>query len=361
MLDMDAMLCEVYNAETAVIIPGSGSYAMEAVARQFATGKKAMSLRNGYFSWRWTDIFETCDIPYKAVVAQAGCVDKQPGCGTSRCPCGSKAQYAPMPIDDLEEYIHKEKPDVFFAPHVETSTGILLPDEYIKRAAAAVHANGGLFVLDCIASGTLWVDMKEMGIDALITAPQKGWTGPACAGIVMLSEDGLEATRRTSGTSLCCNLGKWLSVMDAYKSGGFAYHTTMPTDALVVARDAMVLTKQFGFERARAAALELGARVRSVLCEDRGLVSVAAPGFEAPGVVVVHTDDGAILSKFLGAGTQIAAGVPFKIGEHPGTKTFRIGLFGLDKLADPAVTCASFEEVLNVAVPKAAKAAAAAA
>jgi len=219
---------------------------------------------------------------------------------------------------------------------------------------------GGLFVLDCIASGTIWVDMKECGVDALITAPQKGWTGPACAGIVMLSEAGVEATRRTAGTSLCCNVGKWLSVMDAYKSGGFAYHTTMPTDALVVARDAMALTKQFGFQKAKDHAMELGRRVRSILCEDRGLLSVAADGFASPGVVVVHTDDSAVLSKFLGAGTQIAAGVPFKIGEHPSTKTFRIGLFGLDKLADPARTVSYFEKALDVAVPPAAESARAA-
>jgi len=351
MLDMDELLCDIYGADTAVIIPGSGTYGMEAVARQFATGKKAMVLRNGYFSWRWTDIFDTGDIPSESVVVQAR-------------PCNvvkGKQQFAPPPIEEMEERIRAEKPAVFFTPQVETSTGILLPDEYIARLAAAVHEVGGIFVLDAIASGTVWIDMKKNGIDALITAPQKGWSGPACAAIVMLSERGVEATRATPGTSLACNLGKWLSVMDSYKSGGFAYHTTMPTDALVVARDAMMVTRDFGFDRAKQAAFELGGLVRGVLQGDRGLVSVAAPGFESPGVVVVHTDDTAVLSKFLSAGTQIAAGVPFKLGESEDTKTFRIGLFGIDKLADPTATVKHFERALDVAVPPAIAAPAAAA
>lgn len=201
MLDMDELLCDIYGADTAVIIPGSGTYGMEAVARQFATGKKAMVLRNGYFSWRWTDIFDTGDIPSESVVVQAR-------------PCNvveGKQQFAPPPIEEMEERIRAEKPAVFFTPQVETSTGILLPDEYIARLAAAVHEVGGIFVLDAIASGTVWIDMKKNGIDALITAPQKGWSGPACAAIVMLSERGVEATRATPGTSLACNLGKWLS------------------------------------------------------------------------------------------------------------------------------------------------------
>jgi len=340
MLDIGEMLKEVYNAENAVIIPGSGTYAMEAVARHFATNKKAMVLRNGYFSYRWTHIFETCDIPSEHIIVKA-----QP-----QGP-GIQAQYAPCPIEELEAMIASEKPAVLFAPHVETSTGILLPDEYIQRASAAVAREGGLFVLDCIASGTVWTDMQALGVDVLISAPQKGWTGPSCAGLVMLGKRGVEATRASKGTSFVVDLRKWLELMDAYEAGGFMYHATMPTDALAQFRDVMLETKDFGFQKAHDAAWELGGRVREYMCEEKGLVSVAAPGFQSPGVVVVHTEDSGVVGKFIAAGTQIAAGVPFMIGEPEGTTTFRIGLFGLDKLRDPAVTTDNLKKAMEVAVP----------
>jgi len=266
-------------------------------------------------------------------------------------PDASPAQYAPCPIEELEEIIAKEKPAVVFAPHVETSTGILLPDDYIKRATAAVHKEGGLFVLDCIASGTVWANMEELGVEVLISAPQKGWTGPSCAGLVMLSARGAEATRATKGTSFVVDLRKWLELMDSYEAGGFMYHATMPTDALATFRDVMLETKDFGFDRAHDAAWELGTNVRKLMCEEKGLVSVAAPGFESPGVVVVHTEDSAVVGKFIAAGTQIAAGVPFMIDEPEGTTTFRIGLFGLDKLRDPEVTTANLKRAMDVAVP----------
>jgi len=337
MLDIGDMLKEVYNAEHAVIIPGSGTYAMEACARQFATGKKALVLRNGYFSYRWSHIFDACNIPSEHIVLKA----RDVGGG----------QYAPVPIEELEETIAKEKPAVMFAPQVETSTGILIPDEYIKRAAAAMHAQGGLFVLDCIASGTLWADMEALGIDALISAPQKGWTGPSCAGLVMLSKRGAEATRSSTSTSFVVDLRKWLEMMDSYEAGGFMYHATMPTDALATFRDVMLETKEFGFDNAKASAVALGGQVRKLMCEDKGLKSVAAPGFESPGVVVVHTDDAGVVGKFISAGTQIAAGVPFMIGEPEGTKTFRIGLFGLDKLKDPTVTTSNLKRAMDVVLP----------
>jgi aspartate aminotransferase-like enzyme len=340
MLDIGDMLKEVYHAEHAVIIPGSGTYAMEACARHFATNKKAMVLRNGYFSYRWTHIFETCGIPAEEIVVKARPVSE-----------ATPLQYAPCPIDELEEMIAREKPAVVFAPHVETSTGILLPDDYIKRATAAVHAQGGLFVLDCIASGTVWANMEELGVDALISAPQKGWTGPSCAGLVMLSKRGAEATRATKGTSFVVDLKKWLELMDSYEAGGFMYHATMPTDALATFRDVMLETKDFGFDRAASSAWELGTQVRKYMCEEKGLVSVAAPGFESPGVVVVHTEDSGVVGKFIAAGTQIAAGVPFMIDEPEGTTTFRIGLFGLDKLREPSVTTANLKRAMDVAVP----------
>lgn len=244
----------------------------------------------------------------------------------------------------------KERPGVVFAPHVETSTGMILPDEYIKRVADAVHSVGGLMVLDCIASGTVWVDMAATGVDALISAPQKGWTGPSCAGLVMLSDRGADVARATKGSSFVCDLRKWLELMDSYEAGGFMYHATMPTDALVTFRDVMLETKAFGFANAAGGAWELGGMVRKMMCEDKGLVSVAAPGFEAPGVVVVHTADAGVAGKFIQGGTQIAAGVPFMIGEPADTKTFRIGLFGLDKIKNPTKTAAIFQASLDAAV-----------
>jgi len=342
MLDMGSILKEVYHAESAVIIPGSGTYGMEAVARQFVSGKKALVIRNGFFSFRWTQIFDQCSIPSEHTVLKARAVDADPHV---------KSQYAPPPIEEVVATILAEKPAAVFAPQVETSTGIILPDDYIAQMAEAVHSVGGHMVLDCIASGTVWANMEALGVDVLITAPQKGWTGPACAALVMLSKAGTEHTRTTNSTSFVCNLRKWLELMDAYEAGGFMYHATMPTDALVVARDLMVATKEYGYEHIEAQAWDLGRQVRKYMCEEKGLISVAAPGFEAPGVIVVHSDDEAVAGKFLQAGTQIAAGVPFMIGEPEGTKTFRIGLFGLDKLKDPAVTVSHLRKAMDVAVP----------
>jgi aspartate aminotransferase-like enzyme len=378
MTDISAILKETYKAQAAVVIPGSGSYGMEAVARQFVSNKKALVIRNGFFSYRWTQIFDVGRIPSEHVVLKARCVKPQTGCGTNDCACGLKGQYAPPPVDEVVAAIRKERPAVLFAPHVETSTGIILPDAYIAAVAEAMHAIGGLMVLDCVASGTVWVDMQALGVDALITAPQKGWSGPACAGLVMLSARGVEATRTSESSSFAVNLRKWLEVraplsithvpficnrctnvlpprdtlqvMDTYEAGNFSYYTTMPTDALKTARDMMVETRRFGHDRARDAAWDLGRRVRAYLCGEKGLVSVAAPGFEAPGVVVVHTHDAAVAGKFGAVGVQIAAGVPFMVGEPAGTKTFRIGLFGLDKLADPAQTVTNLKAACDQAL-----------
>jgi len=350
MNEMGDILKETYKAEHAVIIPGSGTYGMEAVARQFASGKKAMVLRNGYFSFRWSQIFETGNLCSEHIVLKA-----EPVAGE-----GTKLQYAPHPVEKVVAAIKAEKPAVLMAPHVETSTGIILPPDYIKAVSDAMHEVGGLFVLDAIAAGTVWADMEALGIDALITAPQKGWTGPACAGLVMLSKRGAEATRNTESSSFTVNLRKWLELMDSYEAGGFMYHATMPTDALMIARDAMKETYDAGLDRVESQAWELGTQVRKYMCDEKGLISVAAPGFEAPGVVVVHHDDAGVAAKFLSAGTQIAAGVPFMIGEPEGTKTFRIGLFGLDKLKDPTATTTNLRKALDVAVPEPERVAAAA-
>jgi aspartate aminotransferase-like enzyme len=334
---ISATLKQVYNAKATVIVPGSGTFAMEAVARQFATGKNCLVVRNGWFSFRWTQIFEMGNIPAKSTVIMARPVTE-----------GSSAAFAPAPIDEVVAAIKAEKPDVVFAPHVETSAGIILPDDYIKAITAAVHEVGGIFVLDCIASGTIWVDMEACGVDVLISAPQKGWSGSPCSGLVMLSDRALARIETTTSTSFSCDLKKWLQIMQAYENGGHAYHATMPTDALTSFLAVMQETGAYGFAQAHKSQQELGDRVRAIL-RGKGVKSVAAPGFEAPGVVVSYTDNPEIQSgkKFMAAGLQIAPGVPLKCNEPADFQTFRIGLFGLDKLKDVDRAVASLETVLN--------------
>jgi aspartate aminotransferase-like enzyme len=334
MRDISATLKKVYGAHAVVVVPGGGTYGMESVARQLATGKRAAVIRNGFFSYRWTQIFEMGAIPAAATVLQA-----------RRTSEAANAPWVPAPIDEVEAHIRADKPDVVFAPHVETASGILLPDEYLKRVAAAVHAVGGLFVLDCIASGTLWVDMKALDVDVLISAPQKGWSGTPAAGLVMLGERARERVVASKSTSFALDLGKWLQIMETYESGGHAYHATMPTDSLRRLRELMAETERFGFEHARKRQIELGRRVRKLLGE-RGLPSVAGPGYEAPCVVVSYTKDADIVARFARAGAQVAAGVPLMCGEPADYRAFRIGLFGLDKLADVDGTVARLEEKL---------------
>ncbi len=322
MTDISALLKEVYGAQAAVLVPGSGTFGMEAVARQFATGKKAMVVRNGWFSYRWTQIFEMGSIPAQEMVLKARRVSDDP-----------QAAWVPCPAHEVAARIRADKPDVVFAPHVETSAGMILPDDYLRTVADAVHEVGGLLVLDCIASGAMWVDMRATGVDVLVSAPQKGWSGsPACA-MVMLSERARAAIDHTTSTSFACDLRKWLQVMEAYEKGTHTYHTTMPTDALARLRDVMVETRQYGFEKVRQEQIELGRRVRE-LFESRGIKSVAAEGFKAPGVVVSYTTDPDMQNskKFLALGLQTAAGVPLQCDEPAGFSTFRVGLFGLEKL-----------------------------
>ncbi|GAB3625927.1 class V aminotransferase [Pandoraea terrae] len=337
MRDISGILKQVYNARSAVIVPGSGTFGMEAVARQFATGKQCLVIRNGWFSFRWSQIFEMGGIPSGAQVLKARPVTD-----------GRQAAFAPPPIEEVVAAIKASKPDVVFAPHVETASGIILPDAYIRAAADAVHAVGGLFVLDCIASGTLWVDMQATGVDILISAPQKGWSASPCCAMVMLSPLARERIDATISTSFACDLRKWLQIMETYEQGGFAYHATMPTDALAVLRNVMQETAAYGFDKVRAEQLALGEKVRALLAA-KGFRSVAAKGFEAPGVIVSYTDDDAIQSgkKFAAAGLQVAAGVPLKCDEPDDFKTFRIGLFGLDKLHNIDRTVGSLEKVLN--------------
>lgn len=324
MRDISAMLREVYHADGVALVPGGGTFAMEAVARQLASGKRALVIRNGWFSYRWTQIFEAGAIPEEEIVLKA-----------RRAGNDAQAPFAPAPIDEVVDRIRAEAPEVVFAPHVETSSGIILPDSYLKAVADAVHANGGLFVLDSIASGCAWVDMKTLGVDVLISAPQKGWSSSPSAGLVMLSEVALERVRAAQSTSFAVDLGKWLQIMEAYENGGHAYHATMPTDALKGFRETMRECREAGFDQLKEAQWQQGDAVRAMLAE-KGFRSVAADGFGAPGVVVSYTSDPDIQSgkKFLAEGLQIAAGVPLMCDEGPDYKSFRIGLFGLDKLMD---------------------------
>ncbi|HIN52364.1 MAG TPA: alanine--glyoxylate aminotransferase family protein [Gemmatimonadetes bacterium] len=337
MNDISATLKRVYNAQAVVVVPGSGTFGMEAVARQFGTNKKCLVIRNGWFSFRWTQIFEMASIPSDEIVLKARPVED-----------GPRAAFAPAPIEEVVATIERERPGVVFAPHVETSSGMMLPDSYVRAMGDAVHAVGGMLVLDCIASGTIWVDMEECGVDTLISAPQKGWSGSPCCGLVMLSALGLERLVATMSTSFACDLGKWHQIMQAYENGGHAYHATMPTDALRIFATVMEETEAYGFDRMRARQEDLGSKVRALL-ESRGIKSVAAPGFQAPGVVVSYTEDEGIKTgkKFAEMGIQIAAGVPLRCDEPEGFQTFRLGLFGLDKLQNIDRTVEKLEEALG--------------
>lgn len=337
MKDISGILKEVYHARSAVLVPGSGTFGMEAVARQFATGKKTLVIRNGWFSYRWTQIFEMGSIPASSTVLKA-----------RRVGTGAQAPWVPCPVDEVVATIKAQKPDVVFAPHVETAAGMMLPDDYLRKVTDAVHEVGGLFVLDCIASGCMWVDMQATGVDVLVSAPQKGWSGsPACA-MVMLSERARQAIEGTTSTSFAADLKKWLQVMEAYENGGHTYHTTMPTDALARLDQVMRETKEYGFEKVRQEQITLGAKVRALL-ERRGFISVAAAGFQAPGVVVSYTTDPEVQNskKFLGLGLQTAAGVPLQCDEPADFSTFRIGLFGLDKLHNPDRSVKQLSEALD--------------
>ncbi|MDP3977912.1 MAG: aminotransferase class V-fold PLP-dependent enzyme [Pseudomonas sp.] len=337
MNDISRTLKQVYHAHAVAIVPGSGTFGMEAVARQLASGQKCLVIRNGWFSYRWTQIFEMGDIPAEARVLKARPIE-----------AGPQAAFAPPPIEEVVATIQAEKPQLVFAPHVETSSGMILPDDYLRAVADAVHAVGGLFVLDCIASGALWVDMQACGIDVLISAPQKGWSGSPCCALVMLSEAARQRVEATQSSSFACDLKKWLQIMQAYEQGGHAYHATMPCDALARFREVMQETESLGFAKVCANQQELGDRVRALLTR-RGFKSVAAAGFQAPGVVVCYTDDAEIKSgkKFAAQGLQIAAGVPLQCDEPADFQTFRIGLFGLDKLNDIERSVSTLEQVLD--------------
>ncbi|MCH2068411.1 MAG: aminotransferase class V-fold PLP-dependent enzyme [Shimia sp.] len=340
MRDVSDLLKEVYNADAVALVPGGGTYGMEAVARQFAAGQKTLVVRNGWFSYRWSQIFEAGGFAAESTVMKA----RQTGNGVT-------APFAPAPIADVVAEIHKQKPQVVFAPHVETSAGVILPDDYIKAMAEAAHEVGALMVLDCIASGCAWIDMKALGVDVLCSAPQKGWSASPSAGLVMMSDKALARLENTQSDSFALDLKKWRDIVVAYENGGHAYHATMPTDALRAFRDTMLETKEYGFEKLREAQWALGDGVRNML-KDKGIQSVAADGFGAPGVVVSYTSDPGVQngSKFAAEGMQIAAGVPLACDEPEGFMTFRLGLFGLDKLYDVDATINRLRNVLDTVI-----------
>ena len=337
MKDISSILKEVYHAQSAILVPGSGTFGMEAVARQFATDKNVLVIRNGWFSYRWTQIFDMGRIPAHSTVLKARRVGSE-----------KQAPWVPCQVEDVVATILHERPSVVFAPHVETAAGMILPDDYLRAVADAVHSVGGLLVLDCIASGAMWVDMEATGVDVLVSAPQKGWSGSPCCAMVMLSERARTAIDSTTSTSFACDLKKWLQIMESYEAGGHAYHATMPTDALARLREVMQETRNYGFDKVRAEQMELGSKVRA-LFESKGIRSVAAQGFQAPGVVVSYTEDPGVQSskKFLGQGLQTAAGVPLMCDEPADFMTFRVGLFGLEKLHNVDRTVAQLAAALD--------------
>jgi aspartate aminotransferase-like enzyme len=320
--DISKILKEVYNAKSALVVPGSGTYGMEAAARQFATGRKCAVIRNGWFSYRWTQIFEMGSISNDLHIIQGRQLANE-----------FEGAYAPPPIDEVVAWILKEKPAVVFAPHVETSAGLILPPEYLRAVGEAVESVDGLFVLDCIASGAMWVDMVASKVDVLISAPQKGWSSSPCCALIAMSERARQKIDATQSTSYSCDLKKWLQIMETYEKGAHIYHTTMPTDSLRVLRDVMKETQAAGFANLKKNQEDLGLKVRALL-EAKGFKSVAAPGFQAPCVVVSYTKDPDVQNgkKFMALGMQTAAGVPLQVGERDDFRTFRIGLFGLEKL-----------------------------
>jgi aspartate aminotransferase-like enzyme len=337
MVDISSVLKDAYNASSAVIVPGSGTFGMEAVARQFANQQKCLILRNGWFSYRWTQIFDMANITSDISVLKGKQLEDS-----------TQGVFAPAPIEEVVAFIKKEKPAVVFAPHVETSAGIILPDDYLKAVGEAVRSVNGLFVLDCIASGAMWVDMKACNVDVLITAPQKGWSSSPCCALIALGDRARERIESTQSSSFSMDLKKWLQIMEAYEKGGHVYHTTMPTDALKILRNVMKETQALGFAALKEKQIELGNKVRQLLVS-QGYDSVSAKGFQAPGVVVSYTKDPDIQSgkKFIALGLQTAAGVPLQCDERPDFRTFRIGLFGLEKLANVDRTVQSLANALE--------------
>ena len=329
MRDISRILKTVYNAKSAVVVPGSGTFGMEAVARQFATGRKCLVIRNGWFSFRWTQIFDMGQIPSESIVLKARQVGN-----------GPQAPFAPPPIEEVVAAIREQRPEVVFAPHVETASGMILPDDYLKAVGDAVRAVDGLFVLDCVASGTVWVDMAASDVDVLISAPQKGWSGSPCCALVALGERARARIDATTSSSFACDLKKWLQIMEAFENGGHAYHATMPTDALAAMRDVMLETEAYGFARVcRGAA---GTRPPRARAARKPRLSRASPPRASRRRVSSSATRPIRISSRAGSSSPSACrplpACRCMCDEPPEFRTFRIGLFGLEKLHNPERT-----------------------
>ena len=337
MKDISRILKKAYNADSSVIVPGSGTFGMEAVARQFANNEPVLIIRNGWFSYRWSQIFDMAGITDQVDVITGTQVENT-----------TTGQYIPPDINDVVDRIHTLRPPIVFAPHVETSCGMILPDDYLAQIGQACHDTGTLFVLDCIASGAAWVDMKALNIDIVITAPQKGWSSAPCCALIAMSSRAREMLNDTKSTSYSMDILKWTQVMETYEQGKFIYHTTMPTNALRELRDTMIETENLGFDYLKNRQYDLGMQVRNMLIS-YGYPSVAKDGYYAPGVVVCYTTDKNIqnATKFRELGYQTAAGVPLQVGERSDFQTFRIGLFGIDKLMNIDDTVNSLKQALD--------------
>ncbi|OOR90849.1 class V aminotransferase [Moraxella caviae] len=334
MRDLSSELKSLYHADAVAIVPGSGTSGMEAVVRAFADDKNCVVVRNGWFSYRWTQILEASRVAKSCEVF----------CAEQVQPAGEKAQFAPADLAKVSDFIREHKPDVVFAPHVETASGMMLSDEYIAGLAKAAHDVGALLVIDSIASGCVWLDMKALGIDVLISAPQKGLSSTPCAGLVMMNDKAAGLLANATPSSFALDLKAWHGIMQAYENGGHAYHATMPTDSLRQLRDALLEAKAVGYETLKSAQIELGKRIVALLAE-KGVASVAHPDCQARGVVVCHAPSEAVHkgAAFAEQGLQIAAGTPLKVGEPEDYQSFRIGLFGLDKLTDVDGAVARFQ------------------
>ena len=341
MQDISKELKNVYNAQSTAIVPGSGTFGMEAIARQFGNGEKCLILRNGWFGFRFTEIFRRGKIASE--VKPIFAIEKENAEGQN-----IKRDYSPPPLKTIVDEILSFKPKLVYATHVETSTGIIIPDEYIKGIGEATKSIGGLFVLDCVASGSLFVDMEILGIDLLLTAPQKGWSSTPCAGVIMLNKNAREKIKKTTSSSYSCDLHKWLTVMESYEDNNYTYHTTFPTDGLKNFRTNILEIKKIGYQKTTDLQIQLGQKMRK-LTEDFGYVSVAAKGYKAPTVIVNYTSEEDMKSgkKFADLGVQIAAGMPLEIGEPSDFMSFRIGLFGIDKLLNIDRTVENFKAALE--------------
>ena len=337
MRDLSTLFKTVYHAEEVILIPGSGTTAMEAVARQFAREKKCLCLRNGFFNFRWSQIFAQGHIPNEEFVLKAHALSRE-----------KKASFLPPSLEEVNKCILEKTPNLVFATHVETSSGIMLSDEYIAAIAEKIHSMNGYLVLDCVASGARWIDMQALGVDILITAPQKCWSAPPSCGIVLLNKTIGSQLSHTTSDSFDLDLNQWLNIMRAYEQGKFAYYATMPTNALIALRNSMLEAQKIGFSYLKDRQLELGTKVRS-LFKSKGFISVAEEQVASPSIAVYYTDDPTIQNgqKWQEYGIQISSGVPLKCGEQEPFQTFRIGLLGWDKLNHIDQTVDTLKETLK--------------